>query len=445
MNYRRKKRSQEHAAADRHHSGNSGKAPLDHPLVRTGKAEVVTTPEALDALVADIRQHDWVGYDTEFIGEESFYPKLCLVQVATPTAIALVDPVPFAQAGKDLGPLFRAIAEPGRTVLVHSGDTDIDILRRGAEREPGAVFDTQVAAALAWMPWPSSLGTVLETITGFRLGKAHTFTNWDARPLTPAQLGYAADDVRYLHLIWDELSSRLRELGRHDWAIRESADQLRSTAFDPEGQLKRLHRSEPLRPGQMAVAKALVLLRYELARSHDLPARVVLPDAAVIELAKRKPVDRGAVQAISGIPRRIGTAHAGDIVDAIAAAKQTVPEGEPAHPLADDLRVRAESDQLWSALQARCAATGLAANLVATRAVFSRWYLTVVDARRAGHAVGTADGDAPLFSRDDWRHAAVGGWIDGFLRGNERLELEWSPRGMVAPGYARPGEVPSGA
>jgi hypothetical protein len=73
----------------------------------------------------------------------------------------------------------------------------------------------------------SSLGTVLETLTGYRLGKAHTFTNWDARPLTPAQLGYAADDVRYMHLIWSELSARLSSLGRADWAMSESREQLR--------------------------------------------------------------------------------------------------------------------------------------------------------------------------------------------------------------------------
>jgi ribonuclease D len=444
VNYRRKKRSQEHAAADRHNSGGSGRAPLDHPLVRPGKAEVVETPAALDALIADVRTHAVIAYDTEFIGEESFYPKLCLVQVATPTSIALVDPVPLAAAGRDLSELFRAIAEPGRTILVHSGETDIDILRRGAGAEPSVVFDTQVAAALAWMPWPSSLGTVLETLTGYRLGKAHTFTNWDARPLTPAQLGYAADDVRYMHLIWSELSARLSSLGRADWAMSESREQLRSGAFDPDGQLRRLHRSEPLRPGQMLVARELVMLRYELAKSHDLPARVVLPDAAVIELCKRKPTDRGAIAAVAGIPRRISAAHADDISAAITRAKGAAPESEPANPLADDMRVRAEGDQLWSALQARCAATGLAANLVATRSVFSRWFLASVEARRAGRFLGCTEGENAMFQSEDWRHAAVGRWIDGFLRGEERLELEWSPSGMVAPGFVRPGAVASG-
>ena len=120
-------------------------------MVSSASAELVTTPEALAALVADVHSHPVVAYDTEFIGEESFYPKLCLVQVATPTKLALVDPVPFEQAGTDLGDLFRAIAAPGRTILIHSGDTDIDILRRGAGIEPDGLFDTQVAAALAWM------------------------------------------------------------------------------------------------------------------------------------------------------------------------------------------------------------------------------------------------------------------------------------------------------
>ena len=443
MNYRRKKRSQEHDAADRNHSGGSGRAPLDHPMVSSASAELVTTPEALAALVADVQSHPVVAYDTEFIGEESFYPKLCLVQVATPTKLALVDPVPFEQAGTDLGDLFRAIAAPGRTILIHSGDTDIDILRRGAGIEPDGLFDTQVAAALAWMAWPSSLGTVVESLTGYRLGKAHTFTNWDARPLTPAQLGYAADDVRYLHLVWHLLSERLRELGRFDWAMHESREQLRSTAFDPEGQLRRLTRSEPLRPGQLIVARALVTLRYELARRHDLPARVVLPDSAVIELSKRKPTDRSVIGNVSGIPRRIAGEHASDIIDAIASVKGAVPESEPANPLADDMRVRAESDQLWNALQARCASVGLAANLVATRGVFSRWYLSVAEARRRGEILGTADGEHALFAATDWRHSAIGQWFDGFVRGEERLELVWSPSGTVAPGLTRPGSVSS--
>jgi ribonuclease D len=444
VNHRRKKRSQEHAAASREAGG--GRAPLEHPMVLQGAADVITTQEQLGDLVADICSHGVVAYDTEFIGEESFYPKLCLVQVATPERIALVDPLPFGVSGSDLSglaPLFRAIAAPGRTVLVHSGDTDVDILRRGAGLEPESILDTQVAAALAWMPWPSSLGAVVESSTGYRLGKAHTFTNWDARPLTQAQLGYAADDVRYLHLAWHVLSERLGALGRLAWAATESREQLRGADFEPDGQMRRINRSEPLRPSQAAVARALVMLRYELARAHDLPARVVMPDSAVIEFAKRKPVDRAGVMNVSGMPRRLLNEHADDVAAAIEAAKAATPESERPHPLADDPRVRAESDQLWNALQARCASVGLASNLVTTRGSFSRWYLSVAEARRAGRRASVVGGDTPLFQGGDWRHEAIGRWLDGFVSGTERLELEWSDAGMVAPGMRRPPGIAS--
>jgi len=445
VNYRRKKRSQEHAAVSRQ-GGGAGRAPLDHPLVLRGEADVVTTHEQLGDLVAEVVSHGVVAYDTEFIGEESFYPKLCLVQVATPNRLALVDPIPFGATGADLsglGALFRAIAAPGRTVLVHSGDTDVDILRRGAGIEPTDLFDTQVAAAMAWMPWPSSLGNVLESLAGYRLGKAHTFTNWDARPLTSAQLGYATDDVRYLHLMWQLLGERLDALGRRRWAARESHEQLRGSEFDPDGQMRRIQRTEPLRPGQAVVARELVTLRHGLARKHDLPARVVMPDASVIELSKRKPADRAAVLSFSGMPRRILQEHASDIAEAIMRAKALTPDSERGNPLADDPRIRAEADQVWSALQARCAAVGLAANLVATRAAFSRWYLAQVEARRAGRGLATTEGEDALFASGDWRHEAMGTWLDGFLDGKERLELEWTGNGMVAPGMRRPGPVAS--
>jgi ribonuclease D len=169
----------------------------------------------------------------------------------------------------------------------------------------------------------------------------------------------------------------------------------------------------------------------------------VLPDAAVIELSKRKPTDRSVIGNVSGIPRRIAGEHATDIIDAIASVKGAVPESEPSNPLADDMRVRAESDQLWNALQARCASVGLASNLVATRGVFSRWYLSVAEARRRGETLGTADGEHALFAATDWRHSAIGQWFDGFVRGEERLELVWSPSGTVAPGLTRPGSVSS--
>lgn len=433
----------EHAAAEHHTSGSgaAGREHFEHPLVPSEPAAVIDNAVALRAFLADLEEHPVVAFDTEFIGEESFYPKVCLLQVATPTKVVLIDPVPMRSDGSALADLFRAVAAPGRTVLLHAGDADLGILRRGADSEPHAVIDTQVAAALCWMPWPSSLGTVLETLTGYRLGKAHTFTNWDARPLTPSQLRYAADDVRYLGLMWHLLSERLQALGRLEWALTESAEQMRASDFTPEAQLRRLTRTETMRTGQRAIARELVSLRYELAREHDLPTRTVIPDAAVIELSKRKPTDRGALSNISGLPRRIVASHADDVLAAIARGRTAEPEPESHGAPMDDPRIRAECDALWTAVQVRAHSIGLAPNMVVTKSVFTRWFNAVADGRKHGQAIGCTGGADPLFAADDWRCKALGEWLDGFLKGEERLELVWTDQGTVAPGYERPTEA----
>ncbi len=438
QNYRRKKRSQEHAAADHNHSGGAGAAPLDHPLVPEQPAEVVTTAEDLHELLEHLERHSVVGFDTEFIGEESFYPKLCLIQVSTPERVALIDPVPLGESAEALRELFKTVAASGRTVLMHAGETDLGILRRGADSDPHRVIDTQIAAALCWMPWPSSLGTVLESLTGYRLGKAHTFTNWDARPLTPAQLRYAADDVRYLHLMWHLLSERLDALNRTQWALAESQEQLRASDFAPEGQLRRLLRTEPLRASQRNVARELVTLRHEIARSIDMPTRAVLPDAAVVELAKRKPGDRATLGNLSGVPRRILQSHGDAILEAVSRGKNAPVAGDSTASPLDDPRVRAECDALWTACQVRVNSIGLAPNLVATRSAFTRWFITMAEARGKGQLIGASQGPEPLFDSADWRMEALGLWLDGFLQGRERLELVWSDQGTVAPGFERP-------
>lgn len=428
----------EHAAAQRSDGGSHHRAHLQHPLVPDAPAEVVTDAAGLRTVLSHLESHPVVAFDTEFIGEESFYPRVCLIQIATPEGVTLVDPVPLRGQGDALADLYRALAARGRTVLVHAGESDLGILRRGADADPETVIDTQIAAALCWMPWPSSLGSVLESLTGHRLGKAHTFTNWDARPLTPAQLRYAADDVRYLRLMWHMLAERLNALGRYEWAIEESREQLRATDFTPEAQLRRLSRTEPLRAGQRAIARELVSLRYELARALDLPARTVMPDATVIDLTRRRPADRAALASIAGLPRRVAASHGDEILGAIASARHASSESDGGASPLEDPRVRAECDALWTACQVRANSVGLASNLVMTKNAFTRWYAMRVEAQKQGANLLSSEGPDALFAPGDWRCKAMGEWLDGFLQGRERLEIAWSEQGMTAPGYERP-------
>jgi ribonuclease D len=142
----------------------------------------------MQELAAELAAAPVIGLDTEFLRERTYRAQLCLLQVATPARYVLVDPLD----NRHLALLSPALAAREPVKILHAARQDLEVLYPALGPVAG-LFDTQVAAALAWMAWPSSLGTVVESLTGYRLGKAHTFTNWDARPLTPAQLAALTD------------------------------------------------------------------------------------------------------------------------------------------------------------------------------------------------------------------------------------------------------------
>lgn len=188
-----------------------------------------------------------------------------------------------------------------------------------------------------------------------------------------------------------------------------------------------------MRAGQTLVARELVNLRYELARLHDLPARAVMPDAAVLELSKRKPTDRGAIMGMGGVPRRILQDHADQIGAAIARAKAIVPEGEPNGSMMDEPRVRAECDQLWNVLQVRAGSVGLAGNLVATRGNFTRWF--VGSSRHAGRGAmpARARGRRPSSPRGDGAPRRSGAGSTGSCGGPSGWSWSGPPRARWHP------------
>src|SRR5687767_12025626 len=193
---------------------------VTHPLAPKGHAALITTADALRELVERLRGAGSFAYDSEFIGELTYVPKLCLVQVATSQEIALIDPL--ASGGIDLTPFWELVCEPSVEKIVHAGQQDVEPVVRLLKREPANIFDTQVAAGFAGLAYPVALSKLVQELTGARLGKGLTFTHWDQRPLSAMQLRYAADDVRYLIAARDELGKRLEPLPHHlEWARRE--------------------------------------------------------------------------------------------------------------------------------------------------------------------------------------------------------------------------------
>ena len=164
----------------------------DIPMVPPGTPDPITSPKDLLAMVEHVRAVGTFAYDTEFIGEETYFPHLCLVQLATSEQVFLVDPL----AIEDLSPIWDLIADPAVLTLVHAGQQDLEPVYRLMNSTAANVIDTQVAAGFAGFPYPCSLNRLILAQVGAKLGKGMTFTHWDKRPLSSMQRRYAADDVR---------------------------------------------------------------------------------------------------------------------------------------------------------------------------------------------------------------------------------------------------------
>jgi ribonuclease D len=428
--HRRKRRAAAHRLAD----DASGTLPAEpttlvHELVPAGPPRLVENAAEVEALAAQLAEEPLVAFDTEFIGEETFRPRVCLVQIATSRAIALVDPLRLRDdAGQAaVARLFGTIASSRLRTLVHAGYHDVEALRIGGAVEN--VVDTQVAAAMIGLPWPSSLATVLERLVGHRPPKGHTFTDWDARPLSPRQLGYAADDVRYLPLAWHRLEAELAARGRLAWAVEESAALMHEGPFDPLPQVKRIARGDLVGAVNRAVVTELVKERYELAERQNLPPRAALPDAVLAEIARTRPTSLAALRPVRGIPGATVREGAEGLVAAVARALARAPQPDPLGELLAFWRVREQVDAAWPRLRARCAELELAAELVIVRGTFTRWFGREIALRQGLEGPETiGESRESPFAPSSWREAALGEFVRTL-----RDEIPAPPAGETPP------------
>ena len=394
---------------------------VDHPAVPQGEPELIESHDKLDEFMSHVRSAGSFAFDTEFIGEETFIPNICLVQLATRSRIALIDP--HAIDEEALAPVWDAVCDPTLETIVHAGGQDISAAQRRTNRPAQNVIDTQIAAGFMGMPWPTSLANTVQAIADLRLNKGHTFTEWDSRPLSKSQLSYAADDVRYLPLIWQMQRERLDAANRTAWVLSESEESLRtSEAFEPDSHVRRAARGLGLRPRVMTIVRELVILRYSIAQSKNLPPRTVLPDGPLLEIARHKFASTDELAQVRSLPRSTSRDFGNEILRVIEDAKNLPIERDriwmSPQENADD---RTRIDALWSIITMRAISMGIATTLILTRAHLSRWYL------------GRDSTNAPLFLVGSWREQAIGQWLANFLDGRETLNVGWKDGGPVAP------------
>ncbi|MEO1747165.1 MAG: ribonuclease D [Pseudomonadota bacterium] len=255
--------------------------------------ETITTSARLRDICTGFSSKPYVTIDTEFVRETTFWPDLCLVQIACDENVVLIDPL---ADGIDLSPLFSLLADENVLKVFHAARQDIEIFFKLTGAVPKPVFDTQVAAMVCGYGDSIAYDALAKRIANVHIDKSSRFTNWKLRPLTDKQLDYAAADVTHLRDIYESLRQALEENGRDHWLEQEMAVLTSVETYDlkPENAWKRL-KLRARKPTEFEITKRLAEWRENEARSNNTPRSRVLKDDAIYEIAQQQPDDERAL------------------------------------------------------------------------------------------------------------------------------------------------------
>ncbi len=270
---------------------------------------LIGTTEDLAGVCRRFSKHPFVTVDTEFLRETTFWPRLCLVQIASPEEAVLVDAI---AEGLDLTPFFELMADPGPVKVFHAARQDIEIVWNLAKLIPSPLFDTQVAAMVCGFGEQVSYGELVKTVTKVTLDKSSRFTDWSRRPLLPAQAEYALADVTYLREIYLFLRAKLEATGRYGWLADEMALLTSPATYEqhPENAWERF-RNRVRKPRDLAVLMEIAAWREAEAQARDVPRSRVLKDDVLIELVLAAPKTDESLGNLRAFPRGMERSRAG--------------------------------------------------------------------------------------------------------------------------------------
>ncbi len=374
--------------------------------------ETISTDDELRPFCEHLAGCKAIAFDTEFVSEHTYRPVLCLVQVEADGRLALID----AMTVRDLAPFWEAVAAPGHETIVHAGRVEAEFCLQSVRRFPAGVVDVQIAAGLAGIEYPAGFGNLLGRLLGLRSNKDETRTDWRRRPLSNRQIEYALDDVRHLPALWDILRQTIDELGRRAWLDEEMAAwqwQIHQ-AFTQE-RWRRVPGSSGLSGRSLAVLRELWRWRETEAQRRDCPARRVLRDDLMVELARRLTASVKRIRAVRGLDRGDLQKHLPRLAACIQRALD-LPEDElpqvARHNRMPQLAVLGQF--LYSALGTVCRQARLSPGIVGTPTDVRE-----LIAYRTG--LWTPD-EEPILARG-WRAEFVGRMFDDLLAGKASIRI----------------------
>jgi ribonuclease D len=328
--------------------------------------DLITSTSELAAACERLARHSFVTVDTEFLRESTYYPQLCVLQMASTDEAVVVDAL---AEGLDLQPFFDLTANETIVKVFHAARQDIEIVWHRAHLIPHPIFDTQVAAMVLGYGDAISYDQLVQRITGDALDKSNRFTDWSRRPLSKAQLDYAVSDVTHLRDVYLKLKNDLEQRGRTRW-VEEEMDILTSPdtyRMDPEQAWTRL-RSRIRKPRELAVLMEIAAWREREAKSRDVPRGRVLKDDVVADIAVQCPTSVEQLASLRSLPKGFERSKAGSeipplVARALARDPKTLPSLERTRPAPNGA---ATVELLKVLLRMTAERHGVAAKIIAT-------------------------------------------------------------------------------
>ena len=370
---------------------------------------ITTTAELADACT-HFAAHPYVTVDTEFLRETTYWPKLCLIQMAGPDEAVLIDPL---SDSIDLAPFFALMANEDVVKVFHAGRQDIEIIYHLGNLIPAPMFDSQVAAMVCGFGDSISYDQLVMRLTGHRIDKSSRFTDWSRRPLSDKQLNYALADVTHLRDVYHALRANLEEQQRSDWVQEEMKILTSPTTYytAPVDAWKRL-KLRIRKPREFAALKKLAAWRESEAQARDVPRSRILKDDAIFELAIQQPRNQDALAALRSTSKGYERSKSGadimqimkDVADIPAKDLPEIPKGK-SQPEGSGAAV----DLMKVLLKLTSEQQGVAAKVIAT----------VDDLEKIA-----CDDDADVPALTGWRRELFGQYALKVKRGEMALRLE---------------------
>jgi ribonuclease D len=375
--------------------------------------DLITTTSELAAACARLALHPVITVDTEFLRETTYYPLLCVVQIASAEEAVVVDTL---AEGIDLKPFFALMADEKVLKVFHAARQDIEIVWHQAGIVPHPIFDTQVAAMVLGYGDSIAYDQLVERITGHRPDKTHRFTDWSRRPLTKEQVHYAVSDVTHLRDVFAALDADLKKRGRNDW-VSEEMEVLTSPKtydFHPERAWERL-KTRVRKPKELAVLMEIAAWREQEAQSRDVPRSRVLKDDAVGDIATHAPTSLERLAGLRSLPKGFDRSKWG--ADVVAAVQRGLARDPATLPKIEKPRNNSNGAAIVELLKVLLRMTS------ERHAVASKVIATVDDLEQIA-----ADDNADVAALHGWRRELFGEAALALKRGQLALAIE---RGRV--------------